>query len=287
MEATAMEGAAVDLSLVIPAYNEAAGIRQAIAEADDALRALGLRYEVLVVDDGSQDETAEVVGAVKAYRPHVRLLRHLINRGYGAALRTGFEAARGQRVAFTDADCQFNMADLALLLPLTETHAIAAGFRIDRQDSPLRKVYSRGYHWLIRMLLGTTVRDIDCALKIFRRDALLHVLPESEGFLVNTEMLTRARRLGLAIAEVGVRHRPRLRGVSKISLWDVPRTLRALVPFWWSQVVRGSNPGPESLITTARVQVPSLNSLANHAAMDRPHRAARELSEFSQDSDRH
>jgi dolichol-phosphate mannosyltransferase len=230
---------AVYLSLIIPAYNEEAGIRQAIAEADDALAALGVTYEILIVDDGSSDATAEFVRDASRNRPAVRLLPHLVNRGYGAALRTGFEAARGERVAFTDADCQFHLGDLRVLLPLTETHPIAAGYRMDRQDSWLRKFYSRGYRLLVRLLLGTTVRDIDCALKVFRRDALLRLLPESQGFFVNTEMLTRARQLGLAIAEAGVRHRPRLRGSSKISLRDIPRTLRALVPFWWSRVLFG------------------------------------------------
>src|SRR5690242_17676816 len=109
------------LSLVIPAFNEEAGIAQAVGEADDALRRLGRSYEILVIDDGSRDATAETARAACADRPNVRLLRHDANRGYGAALRTGFTAARGERIAFTDADCQFYLDDLADLLPLTET----------------------------------------------------------------------------------------------------------------------------------------------------------------------
>src|SRR5438874_10685494 len=93
-----------ELSLILPAFNEEAGIAHAVAEADDALRRLGLGYEVLVVDDGSRDATALAVLHASRDRPAVRLLRHPVNRGYGAALRTGFEAARGERVAFTDAD---------------------------------------------------------------------------------------------------------------------------------------------------------------------------------------
>src|SRR5438874_286121 len=118
---------ACELSLILPAYNEEAGIAQAIVEADDALRRLGISYEVIVVDDGSRDPTAAIVEQALRDRPRVRLVRHNVNRGYGAALRTGFEAARGQRIAFTDADCQFDLADLALLLPLTELHPIAVG----------------------------------------------------------------------------------------------------------------------------------------------------------------
>src|SRR5581483_7378473 len=204
----AMDGApACRLSLVIPAYNEAAGIAETVVEADAALRRLGLSYEILVVDDGSQDGTAEAV----APSERVRLLRHETNRGYGAALRTGFEAARGERVAFTDADGQFDLGDLARLLPLTETCAIAVGCRARRHDPWLRKFYSRGYNLLVRTLLGTGVRDVDCALKVYRRDALEQLLPESTDFFVNTEMLTRARQLGLSVAEIDVAHRPRRR----------------------------------------------------------------------------
>ncbi len=255
-----MDGAppACFLSLVMPAYNEAAGIAHAVAEADDALRRLGVSYEILIVDDGSSDATAQAVLDASRDRPCVRLLRHAVNRGYGAALRTGFQAACGQRVAFTDADCQFDLADLGRLLALTETNAIAAGYRVDRQDSWLRKFYSRGYNLLARTLLGTTVRDIDCALKVFRRDALMRLLPESEGFFVNTEMLTRARQLGLAVTEVGVRHRPRLRGESKVSLHDIPRTLRALLPFWWSQVLFAESaitpPMPRATLSRVRLR---------------------------------
>jgi dolichol-phosphate mannosyltransferase len=101
----------------------------------------------------------------------------------------------------------------------------------------MRRFYSWGYNTLVRGLLGTRVRDCDCALKVFQREALAQLLPETAGFFVNTEMLTRARQLGLAVAEVGVRHRPRSAGTSKVSVCDVPRVLRALLPFWWSQVL--------------------------------------------------
>jgi dolichol-phosphate mannosyltransferase len=230
-------GTGWSLSLVIPAYNEAAGIRQAVVEADEALAGLARDYEVLVVDDGSRDNTAQAVAEVAHARPQVRLLRHEKNRGYGAALRTGFEAARFDRVAFTDADCQFHLDDLASLVPLTDQHPLAVGYRADRQDVWVRRFYSWGYNHLVRVLLGTRVRDCDCALKVFRKEALGKLLPQTRGFFVNAEMLTRARQHGYTVAETAVRHRPRVRGESKVSLLDIPRTLRTLLPFWWSQVL--------------------------------------------------
>jgi dolichol-phosphate mannosyltransferase len=236
------------LSLIIPAFNEATGIRQAIEEADSALAGLLAQYEIIVVDDGSSDETSmEVINAAKEF-PRVRLLRHPENRGYGAALRTGLEAARFDWVAFTDADCQFELADLGSLMPLADSYPVVVGYRMDRKDSPRRRFFSWGYNLLARSLLGTGVRDCDCALKVFRRDAVQKLLPEDEGFFVNTEMLARARQMGYAIAEVGVRHRPRLRGTSKVSMLDIPRIIKVLLPFWWTQAMfpGGSKSGPET-----------------------------------------
>jgi dolichol-phosphate mannosyltransferase len=225
------------LSLVIPAFNEAAGIAQAVKEADAALRQLVGDYEILVIDDGSSDGTAQVVGSLVAEYPRLRLLAHDKNRGYGAALRTGFQCARYEYVAFTDADCQFDLYDLSRLLRHTPTHPIVVGYRVGRQDSARRRFFSHGYNLLVRGLLGTGVRDCDCALKVFQRSALRRLHPETNGFFVNTELLTRARQLGMSVMEVGVRHRPRLRGRSKVSLLDIPRTLAALVPFWWSALL--------------------------------------------------
>jgi dolichol-phosphate mannosyltransferase len=229
------------LSLIIPAYNEALGICQAVREADEALAALAADYEILIVDDGSHDATAALVAEECRRRPHVRLLRHEHNQGYGAALRTGFEAARFDRVAFTDADCQFELADLAELVPLTDSYPLAVGYRFDRQDSWRRRFVSRSYNLIVRALFGTRVRDCDCALKVFRREALARLLPETNGFFVNTEMLTKARQLGYDVMEVPVRHRPRLHGSSSVSLGDVPRTLKALLPFWWERCLFAGN----------------------------------------------
>lgn len=234
------------LSLVIPAYNEEAGIVDAVMEAATALRRLQRPFELLVVDDGSQDATAHMVQSLVRDVSQLRLLRHRANRGYGAALRTGFMAARGDYVAFTDADRQFDLRELGGLLSLARDHDVVAGYRLDRQDARLRKFYSRGYNLLARLLLGVPVRDIDCALKVFRRDALAQLLPEASGFFVNTEMLTRAHELQMSIVEVGVRHRPRLRGCSKVSVHDIPRTLAVLLPFWWSHRsrLRQRHPAP-------------------------------------------
>lgn len=225
------------LSLILPAYNEAAGIAETVLEADDALGKFARDYEIIVVDDGSRDATATIVAGLAVSRPHIKVVQHETNRGYGAALRTGFEAARGDLIAFTDADGQFDLADLEKLVALTGQAPIAVGYRVDRQDPAQRRFYSWGYNQIVRRMLGTRVRDCDCALKVFRRKALEQLLPDSEQFFVNTEMLTRARQLHLAVAEIGVRHRARRHGSSKVSIGDIPRTLGVLLPFWWTRVL--------------------------------------------------
>lgn len=234
------------ISLVLPAFNEVAVIGRAVAEADAALAGRFAAFEVIVVDDGSTDGTVAEVQRHLPTAPHTRLLRHATNRGYGAALRTGFEAARFPLVAFTDADCQFDLTELADLAAQTADHDIVAGYRADRKDPWRRRFLSRGYNLLTRTLVGTRVRDVDCALKVFRRAALAQLYPESRGFFVNTEMLTRARRLGLTVAERPVTHRPRAGGDSKVSLWEVPRTFRTLLGFWWDEVVWAPRPAAVS-----------------------------------------
>lgn len=245
------------LSLVIPAYNEGAVIGRAIAEAEAALSSHFERFEVLVVDDGSADATARIAREARPTAPHTQVLRHEINRGYGAALRTGFEAARYDLVAFTDADCQFDLTDLARLVPLAADAHVVVGYRADRKDPWRRRVLSKGYNLMARTLLGTRVRDVDCALKVFRRDVIAGLLPESRGFFVNTEMLTRARQLGLEVVELPVTHRPRAGGASKVSLREVPRTARTLLTFWWREVVWGATPGVTPVVLQGRVGVAS------------------------------
>jgi glycosyltransferase involved in cell wall biosynthesis len=246
------------ISLVIPAYNEATVIAQAVTEAETALAGSFAEYEVIVVDDGSTDRTAVSVQELFPHCPHTRLVRHGVNKGYGAALRTGFEAARYPLVAFTDADCQFDLTELGLLASLANEYPVVAGYRVDRKDPWKRRFYSRGYNLLARTLLGTRLRDVDCALKVFRREVLARLLPESRGFFVNTEMMTRARQLGLPLVEVPVTHRPRASGESKVSIREIPRTAARLVRFWWSNVVFGPRPVPVTPpVFQARVVVPT------------------------------
>ncbi|MBA4106230.1 MAG: dolichol-phosphate mannosyltransferase [Pirellula sp.] len=224
------------VSLVLPAWNEAASIARAVNEAVCALAKISTRYEIIVVDDGSKDETAALVSAIAESNPAVRLIQHSVNRGYGAALRTGFQSASFELVAFTDSDCQFDLTELDRFVLLSRSYDIVCGYRIDRKDSPLRRLYSRVYNQLVRLLLHTGVRDVDCALKMFRRDTLSALNITESGFLVNAEILSQAKRKKQSVVEVGVSHRPRRAGVSTVSIGHIPVVLASLLRHWWNQV---------------------------------------------------
>ena len=133
-----MPPSAIVLSLVIPAWNEAAGIQRAVIEATEALAELGWNHEIIVVDDGSTDGTSMRVEEISSIRSGIRTIRHSRNLGYGAALRSGFQAARGRYVGFTDADSQFYPEDFERLLPHAEHYPVVVGRRIDRRDPALR-----------------------------------------------------------------------------------------------------------------------------------------------------
>jgi dolichol-phosphate mannosyltransferase len=232
------------LTLILPAYNEAPAIAQSLADAVAALSEMAIPFEVLVVDDGSSDGTADVARASGHDPNRVRVVSLVRNTGYGAALRHGFREARYSLVAFTDADGQFDLRELSGLLLLARRFDLVCGYRIDRQDPWMRKFYSRGYNLLVQTLLGTRVRDCDCALKIFRRDQVLSLDLESNGFFINAEILAKARMAGQSVSEVGVNHFPRLRGVSKVSIRHILPVLCTLLKFWWSKV-QFSRPAPD------------------------------------------
>jgi glycosyltransferase involved in cell wall biosynthesis len=203
------------LSLVFPMFDEEANVGILLRTALALAPRLADDFELIVVDDGSRDGSAEVVRAIQRTDARVRLLHHPRNRGYGAALRSGLRAARGELVFFSDADLQFDLAEIEHLLAHTDEFDIVAGHRSPRRDPAGRRVLAWGWGLLVRALFGLRVRDIDCAFKIFRRPVLDALEMASIGAFVNTEILVRAKRAGFRIREVPVSHRPRPAGRAK------------------------------------------------------------------------
>ena len=222
-----------ELSLFFPCHNEADNLEGLVADALAALPALATTYEVILIDDGSRDDTATVAERiVKQHGGVVRLVRHEVNRGYGGALRSGFDAARYEHLAYTDGDRQFRVADLGRLVACAEeTRApVVIGYRLRRADPPLRLIYATVYRIANRVWFGLRVRDVDCAAKLFHRAALRGINVRSNGAFFSAELLIRLRVAGVKFAEVGVPHYPRTAGSPTGARISV--ILRAVRDFW-------------------------------------------------------
>jgi glycosyltransferase involved in cell wall biosynthesis len=200
------------ISAVLPAYNEEAIIAETTRAVAAVLHDLVDDYEVIVVNDGSRDATAERVRAVAAENPRVRLVEHAVNRGYGAALATGFDAATKELIFLTDGDRQFDVRELRAFLPQLAGADLCIGYRQPRRDPLLRRLNGWGWNLLVRLLFGYVARDVDCAFKLFRREVWEAVEVESGGATFSAEFLIKARRAGYRIVERRVTHLPRPAG---------------------------------------------------------------------------
>ena len=201
-----------NLSLVFPAFNEARNLPVLLESAIKVAELLGQSFEIVVVDDGSSDGTAAVLARWRRLDPRIRSVRHPANLGYGAALRRGLRAATGDLVFFSDADLQFDLAEIQGLLRHAEHFDIVAGYRAPRRDPLGRRLIAWAWGRLVQALFDLQIRDIDCAFKLFRREVLDAIPIDSIGAFVNTEMLARARSAGFRIKQVPVSHRARRLG---------------------------------------------------------------------------
>ncbi len=222
------------ISLVLPAHNEEPNIRAVVEEAAQVLPRAFTDYEIVVVNDGSKDRTLEIAQGLEREDSHVRVVNHPVNRGYGAALTSGFNATTGDFVMFMDSDRQFDINDIHLLTPYTEDYDIVAGYRIKRNDPAHRLLNARIFGMAVKVLFDIQVRDIDCAFKIMRAEVLRGINLEFPGALINTEILAKAKVQGCNLTQVGVNHYPRIAGEqSGASIKVVLRAFLEMVRLWW------------------------------------------------------
>ncbi|MFQ6101567.1 MAG: glycosyltransferase family 2 protein [Anaerolineae bacterium] len=221
-----------DLSIVLPAYNEEANVEKAVEHVSAVARQLGMEYEIILVNDGSTDRTGEIGRELIQRIPGFRLVEHYPNRGYGGALKAGFAAASGELIAFFPADKQFDFREISLLLDRLDKADIVSGYRAERQDNFVRKLFAFGWNTLMRLLFGHLCRDIDCGFKLFRREILEHVRLISDGAMIDTEFLAGAKARGYRIADVSVTHLPREVGeATGANLKVIARAFRDLLRF--------------------------------------------------------
>ncbi len=222
------------LSIIIPAYNEEANIVAAVEEVSSAAQTLNMDYEIILVNDGSRDRTGEMARTELAPRiPNFRLVEHFPNRGYGGALKAGFAAATRELIAFTASDRQFQFSEITLLLDkLKPDVTLVSGWRVKRQDNFIRRLNGRGWNAVVMILFGRTIHDIDCGFKLFRRDVLNHIHIESNGAMIDTEMLAEMRARGYKMTDVPVTHLPRTAGSpTGANLKVIARAFRDLFKF--------------------------------------------------------
>jgi glycosyltransferase involved in cell wall biosynthesis len=195
-------------------FNEERNISRAVESALTVLEATGRECEVIVVDDGSRDDTGAIADRLAAADCRVKVVHHPENRGYGAALRSGFAAARYPLVAFVDGDNQFDLGEIRTLLNAINEFDLVSGYRVTRRDPPIRRLNAFLYNRVARTLFDIPLRDVNCGFKMYRRELVQRLLPQltSTGALINVEMLARARQLGARVTEIGVQHYPRVAG---------------------------------------------------------------------------
>lgn len=202
------------ISVILPAYNEAENLPSAIEEIDAYLKSRFADYEILVVSEGSTDDTKRVMEDIQTRRPRVRLFMKKEWAGFGGALRTGFGNAAKELIFYTDADRQFDIRELDLLLPLIERYDIISGYKMKRRDALIRVWMSWIYNMAMRALFGVKVRDINCAFKLYRRKVFagMDFLPTVTEGIINAEIFIHAKEKGFSVAQVPVHHYPRQAG---------------------------------------------------------------------------
>jgi glycosyltransferase involved in cell wall biosynthesis len=221
-----------ELSVFLPCFDEEANVARTVERALAVLRERDLdRFEVIVVNDGSRDRTGVVADTLAEEYDEVRVAHHIENQGYGAALRTGFDAAKFPWVFFTDGDGQFDLAEIDGFLAAADDVEVVIGYRLQRADHFGRRVNTWLWSLAVRTLFRLRVRDVDCAFKLLSRHSLDEVGPlTASGAVISTELLVGIRRAGLAITQIGVHHLPRQAGSpTGASLKVILRALRELV----------------------------------------------------------
>ncbi len=225
----------MEISLFFPAYNEETVIQDTIKSADKVLSKIAAKYEIVVVDDGSKDHTAQKVQTLAQKNKHIRLIQHKVNRGYGGAIKTGFYSCKYELIAFTDSDGQFDIAELSRFVPLLAQNDLVIGFRLKRQEGPKRALMAFLWKLWNFFLFGLWVRDIDCAFKVFHK-RVFEKIPTlaTESAETTAELLVRCQRAGFKMGQVGVKHLPRKGGKSTgDNIKVIIRAFRESLNLWY------------------------------------------------------
>jgi glycosyltransferase involved in cell wall biosynthesis len=233
------------LSVFFPAYNDAGTIASLCLVAHMTARKITDDYEVIVVEDGSPDHTGELLDEMALHFPWLKVVHHAKNRGYGGALRSGFEAATKDLVFYTDGDAQYDPRELVKLYEAFSADVdFVNGYKIGRSDPVHRIVIGRVYHWFVKTVFGLRLRDVDCDFRLMRRGVFEKVVLTRSSGVICVELMKKVQDYGFRLAEVPVHHFHRSYGKSQF--FNVPRvgrTLLDLMKLWWELVVKKEHLG--------------------------------------------
>jgi|SRR4051794_29682042 len=223
------------ITAFFPCYNDGGTIATIVITADRTLRNLTDDYEIIVGNDASTDRSAEILSELQRLYPHLRVLHHPTNRGYGGNLRSMFAAATKDLIFYTDGDAQYDPAELTRLYEhLTPDVDVAQGYKIERSDPLHRKIVGRVYHHFVRFWFGLHLRDVDCDFRLFRRYVLESFPLQCDSGSITVELMTRIEQGGFRIREVPVHHYHRAYGQSQFFNFSrVARTLQELTVLWF------------------------------------------------------
>ncbi len=232
----------LSISVFFPCYNDAGSIGLLIKDAFKTLKKISSDFEIIVIDDGSQDESRKILQDLKEQIKELRLVFHSKNRGYGGALRSGFGAATKDLVFYTDGDGQYDVKEITKLLEkLTDDVDVVQGYKIKRNDPIHRLIIGWTYHHFSKLLFGLKVKDVDCDFRLIRRKALDSIKLEYDSGVICVELVKKLQNKGLKFAEVAVSHYPRLYGHSQFFNYKrVIKTLVELTKLWFDLVIVGT-----------------------------------------------
>lgn len=223
------------LSIFFPFWNEEKNIESVVKKAIPIAEKVASKWEIIMVDDGSSDKTLEIASKLAKGSPNLKAFHHDKNRGYGAALKSGFESSKYKLIVFNDGDSQFDFSEIDRFIERIESADLVIGQRKKRYDQPFRHLLMNLLKIWDFVFFGFYFRDIDCGFKLFRKEALNKIMPlRSEGAMITTEILAKAKKANLRIAQVEVTHFPRLYGdQSGGNLRVILRAIRESFVLWW------------------------------------------------------
>jgi glycosyltransferase involved in cell wall biosynthesis len=229
------------LTMFFPAYNDAGTIASLVIQAQEAIRHLTPDFEVLVINDGSRDQTAQIADELARTYPNVRVIHHVGNRGYGGALRTGFASATKELIAYTDGDGQYDPSEIATLWARLGPDAdVVTSYKISRSDPLHRILIGRIYHYTVKLLFALRVRDVDCDFRLMRREVFDRVKLDRDSGVICLELMRKIQDAGLRVVEVPVHHYHRSYGRSQFfNFRRVFRTGIDVLKLWIELVVLG------------------------------------------------